>query len=126
MSDTAHLVLEDGTTFTGRAFGAKADATGEVVFTTAMTGYQEALTDPSFAGQILMMTYPLQGNYGVSDFDIESNRVQVRGFVVRRGTFYRTQTLSVLEIPALAEALTPPAKPNPGWRRSTGPPPDEA
>ncbi len=83
MTEAAHLVLEDGTTFRGRSFGAEADATGEVVFTTAMTGYQEALTDPSFAGQILMMTYPLQGNYGVSDFDIESDRVQVRGFVVR-------------------------------------------
>ena len=58
MNETAHLVLEDGTVFTGRAFGANADAHGEVVFTTSMTGYQEALTDPSFAGQILMMTYP--------------------------------------------------------------------
>ncbi len=79
----AHLVLEDGTVFEGKAFGAAADAHGEVVFTTAMTGYQESLTDPSFAGQILVMTYPLQGNYGVNDFDIESRRVQVRGFVVR-------------------------------------------
>ncbi|MCH7579104.1 MAG: carbamoyl phosphate synthase small subunit, partial [Chloroflexi bacterium] len=81
--ETAHLVLEDGTVFTGQAFGAEAEAHGEVVFTTSMTGYQEALTDPSFAGQILMMTYPLQGNYGVSGFDAESNRVQARGFVVR-------------------------------------------
>jgi len=83
MSDRAHLVLEDGSAFAGRAFGATADAHGEVVFTTSMTGYQEALTDPSYAGQILVMTYPLQGNYGVSPFDVESNRVQVRGFVVR-------------------------------------------
>ncbi len=83
MTDTAYLVLEDGSVFDGRAFGATADADGEVVFTTAMTGYQESLTDPSFAGQILVMTYPLQGNYGVNDFDIESRRVQVRGFVVR-------------------------------------------
>jgi carbamoyl-phosphate synthase small subunit len=79
----AHIVLEDGSVFAGRAFGAPAEAHGEVVFTTAMTGYQEALTDPSFAGQILVMTYPLQGNYGVNDFDTESRRVQVRGFVVR-------------------------------------------
>jgi carbamoyl-phosphate synthase small subunit len=79
----AHLVLEDGSVFDGRAFGATTDAHGEVVFTTAMTGYQESLTDPSFAGQILVMTYPLQGNYGVNDFDVESRRVQVRGFVVR-------------------------------------------
>ncbi len=83
MTTRAHLVLEDGSAFAGRAFGATADAHGEVVFTTAMTGYQEALTDPSFAGQILVMTYPLQGNYGVNDFDTESRRVQVRGFVVR-------------------------------------------
>ncbi len=79
----AHLILEDGTVFGGTAFGAAAEATGEVVFTTAMTGYQEALTDPSFAGQILTMTYPLQGNYGVNDLDSESARLQVRGFVVR-------------------------------------------
>jgi carbamoyl-phosphate synthase small subunit len=83
MSDRAHLVLEDGSAFAGRAFGAEAEAHGEVVFTTSMTGYQEALTDPSFAGQILTMTFPLQGNYGVNDFDVESRRVQVRGFVVR-------------------------------------------
>ena len=79
----AHLVLEDGSVFAGRAFGAEAETHGEVVFTTAMSGYQEALTDPSFAGQILTMTFPLQGNYGVNDGDIESRRVQVRGFVVR-------------------------------------------
>src|SRR3990170_3477228 len=83
MTDRAYLVLEDGSVFAGRAFGAEGETHGEVVFTTSMTGYQEALTDPSFAGQILTMTYPLQGNYGTSRFDIESNRVQVRGFVVR-------------------------------------------
>jgi carbamoyl-phosphate synthase small subunit len=83
MITRAHIVLEDGSVFAGRAFGAAADAHGEVVFSTAMTGYQEALTDPSFAGQILVMTYPLQGNYGVNDFDVESRRVQVRGFIVR-------------------------------------------
>jgi carbamoyl-phosphate synthase small subunit len=83
MTTPAHLVLEDGTVFSGRAFGADGEAHGEVVFTTSMTGYQEALTDPSFAGQILTMTYPLQGNYGVNSFDVESRRVQVRGFVVR-------------------------------------------
>jgi len=83
VTSRAYLILEDGSVFAGRAFGATAEAHGEVVFTTSMTGYQEALTDPSFAGQILVMTYPLQGNYGVNDFDIESLRVQVRGFVVR-------------------------------------------
>ena len=83
MTNRAHLVLEDGSVFAGQGFGAEAEAHGEVVFTTSMTGYQEALTDPSFAGQILSMTFPLQGNYGVNRFDTESRRVQVRGFVVR-------------------------------------------
>ena len=79
----ALLVLEDGTTFTGDAFGAPVRSHGEVVFCTAMTGYQEALTDPSFAEQVLVMTYPLQGNYGINEFDVESRRIQVRAFVVR-------------------------------------------
>ena len=79
----ASLALEDGSMFEGDAFGASATASGEVVFSTAMTGYQEALTDPSFAGQILVMTYPLQGNYGINDADIESARIQARAFVVR-------------------------------------------
>jgi len=78
----ALLVLEDGTSFTGRAFGAAARSHGEVVFSTAMTGYQEMLTDPSFAGQILVLTYPLAGNYGINGEDVESRRIQVRGLVV--------------------------------------------
>jgi len=76
-------VLEDGTTYAGDAIGAPATAHGEVVFCTAMTGYQEALTDPSFAEQVLVMTYPLQGNYGINQYDVESRRIQVRAFVVR-------------------------------------------
>ena len=79
----ALLVLEDGTSFEGEAIGAPVRAHGEVVFSTAMTGYQEALTDPSFAEQVLVMTYPLQGNYGVNQYDVESRRIQVRAFVVR-------------------------------------------
>jgi carbamoyl-phosphate synthase small subunit len=79
----ALLVLEDGSVFHGDAIGAAARAHGEVVFCTAMTGYQEALTDPSFAEQVLVMTYPLQGNYGINEFDVESRRIQVRAFVVR-------------------------------------------
>jgi carbamoyl-phosphate synthase small subunit len=79
----ALLVLEDGTVFTGDAIGASERSNGEVVFCTAMTGYQEALTDPSFAEQILVMTYPLQGNYGINELDVESRRIQVRAFVVR-------------------------------------------
>src|SRR3990172_5891464 len=83
MPERAYLVLEDGTFFAGEAFGAPAEATGEVVFNTSMTGYQEALTDPSYAGQMLVMTYPIQGNYGVNDRDDESRRVQVNAFIVR-------------------------------------------
>ena len=83
MTTKALLVLEDGSVFEGRPFGALARTHGEVVFNTSMTGYQEALTDPSYAGQILVMTYPLQGNYGVNRIDVESRRIQVRGFVVR-------------------------------------------
>ncbi len=82
----ARLVLADGRVFEGEAIGAPGRATGEVVFTTSMTGYQEALTDPSYGGQVLVMTYPLQGNYGVNAVDSESGRIQVRGFVVRELT----------------------------------------
>jgi len=82
-SVTAKLALEDGTIFTGRAFGATGSRAGEVVFNTAMTGYQEILTDPSYAGQIVVMTYPLIGNYGVNEDDVESPRPWVEGFVVR-------------------------------------------
>lgn len=79
----AMLALEDGTLVRGRGFGSEGIAEGELVFNTSMTGYVEALTDPSYAGQILMMTYPLIGNYGVSEEDFESEKVQVEGFVVR-------------------------------------------
>ncbi len=79
----AALALEDGTYVEGKAFGAERDAEGEIIFCTAMTGYVEALTDPSYKGQILMMTYPLIGNYGVCREDFESDRVHVEGFVVR-------------------------------------------
>ncbi|HVP05425.1 MAG TPA: glutamine-hydrolyzing carbamoyl-phosphate synthase small subunit [Dehalococcoidia bacterium] len=78
----ALLVLADGTVFRGQAFGAAARSHGEVVFSTAMTGYQEMLTDPSFAGQVLVLTYPLAGNYGINRDDVESKRIQVRGLVV--------------------------------------------
>src|SRR3954464_10561533 len=81
--DIAKLALEDGSVFTGRAFGARGEVDGEVVFNTSMTGYQEILTDPSYHGQIVAMTYPLIGNYGVNSEDCESRRPWVRGFVVR-------------------------------------------
>jgi len=77
------LALEDGTCFAGRAFGASGTRTGEVVFNTSMTGYQEVLTDPSYCGQIVTMTYPLIGNYGVNAEDVESARPQTAGFVIR-------------------------------------------
>jgi carbamoyl-phosphate synthase small subunit len=79
----AKLALEDGTVYTGRAFGAPGERFGEVVFNTSMTGYQEILTDPSYKGQIVTMTYPHIGNYGVNREDEESRRPQVEGFVVR-------------------------------------------
>jgi len=83
MSKKAILVLEDGTVYEGEAFGADTTTYGEVVFNTSMTGYQEMLTDPSYAGQILVPTYPLIGNYGINESDFESKQIQVRGFVVR-------------------------------------------
>jgi len=77
------LALEDGTVFIGRAFGARATVVGEVVFNTAMTGYQEILTDPSYRGQMVVMTCPHIGNVGVNDEDVESDRPQVAAFIVR-------------------------------------------
>jgi carbamoyl-phosphate synthase small subunit len=79
----AILVLEDGATFRGVGFGAAGETFGEVVFNTALSGYQEVLTDPSYHGQIVTMTYPHVGNYGVNPDDVESSRVRVAGFVVR-------------------------------------------
>ena len=78
----ALLVIEDGTVIEGEGFGAEKTVFGELVFNTNMTGYQESLTDPSYKGQILMMTYPLIGNYGANKNDFESNKIQPEGFVV--------------------------------------------
>ncbi|MBA2528191.1 MAG: glutamine-hydrolyzing carbamoyl-phosphate synthase small subunit [Pyrinomonadaceae bacterium] len=82
----AILALEDGRTFRGRSWAAEGEACGEMVFNTSMTGYQEVLTDPSYAGQIVCMTYPLIGNYGVNRADEESDRPWVEGFVVREAS----------------------------------------
>jgi carbamoyl-phosphate synthase small subunit len=79
----AKLALEDGTIYSGRAFGAEGETYGEVVFNTSMTGYQEILTDPSYCGQIVTMTYPLIGNYGINADDVESGKLSIRGFLVR-------------------------------------------
>lgn len=82
----AILVLEDGRTFRGLSFGAEGETFGEIVFNTSMTGYQEILTDPSYAGQIVCMTYPLIGNYGVNDEDVESRRPWAEGLIVRESS----------------------------------------
>ena len=79
----AILALEDGTIFNGRSFTGRWETTGEVVFNTSMTGYQEILTDPSYCGQMVTMTYPLIGNYGVNEVDVESDRIQVKAFLVK-------------------------------------------
>ena len=83
LSSTAKIALEDGTILEGEGFGHETTATGEIVFSTGMTGYVEGLTDPSFKGQIMMSTYPLQGNYGVSEEWYQSGKIQVEGFIVR-------------------------------------------
>src|SRR5579862_1298447 len=85
MSFPAKLALADGTVYTGLSFGAQGEIFGEVVFNTSMTGYQEVLTDPSYKGQIVCMTYPLIGNYGVNTEDRESSRPQVEGLIIREG-----------------------------------------
>lgn len=77
------LALADGTVLTGEAFGAEGETYGEVVFNTSMTGYQEILTDPSYTGQIVTMTYPQIGNYGVNDVDVESDRPRLSGFLIK-------------------------------------------
>jgi len=82
----AILALEDGSVFEGRSFGSPGEKTGELVFNTSMTGYQEILTDPSYKGQIVIMTYPLIGNYGVNEEDIESQRPKVEGFIVKENS----------------------------------------
>ncbi len=90
MPSPAKLALEDGTVFTGTSIGADGEVDGEVCFNTSMTGYQEILTDPSYRGQIVTMTYPQIGNYGVNAEDVESQRPQLAGFVVREHS--RTQS----------------------------------
>jgi carbamoyl-phosphate synthase small subunit len=86
MTQPAKLALEDGTVYTGRSFGAHGEVVGEVCFNTSMTGYQEILTDPSYRGQIVTMTYPEIGNYGINDEDVESSKAHRAGFVVRQNS----------------------------------------
>lgn len=94
----AILVLEDGRTFHGASFGADGESFGEMVFNTSMSGYQEILTDPSYAGQIVAMTYPLIGNYGVNEEDVESRRPWVEGFVVREASRVRSNFRSTASL----------------------------
>ncbi|MBI4837619.1 MAG: carbamoyl phosphate synthase small subunit, partial [Nitrospirae bacterium] len=86
----ALLVLADGTVFEGRNFGFKGETIGEVVFNTSMTGYQEIITDPSYKGQIVVMTYTQIGNYGINDKDVESKQPNVEGFVVKEYLNYNS------------------------------------
>lgn len=111
----ARLLLEDGTLFTGKAFGSTSTSMGEVVFNTGMTGYQEVLSDPSYYGQIVTMTYPLIGNYGINRDDFESIRPFIQGFVVRRheempsnwrAQYTLDQLLKEYDIPGIAEVDT--------------------
>ncbi|RKU18256.1 carbamoyl phosphate synthase small subunit [Candidatus Poribacteria bacterium] len=100
----AILALADGTIFEGEQFGATGETVGEVVFNTSMTGYQEVLTDPSYKGQIVTMTYPLIGNYGCNEADVESIGPQVEGFVVREYSAYHSNWRSKWSLDAyLAE-----------------------
>ena len=102
MSD-ALLVLEDGSIFRGRSVGARGTTFGEMVFNTALTGYQEVLTDPSYHGQIVAMTYPHQGNYGLNDVDAEAPRPWVRGFVMRDACYKPSSWRSEESLPAYLE-----------------------
>ncbi|MGL5258310.1 MAG: glutamine-hydrolyzing carbamoyl-phosphate synthase small subunit [Proteocatella sp.] len=94
----AKLILENHMIFEGKAFGYLQECVGEVVFNTGMTGYQEVLTDPSYYGQIVTMTYPLIGNYGINLEDIESNSPKVRGFIVREKSNYPNNFRCELEL----------------------------
>ncbi len=94
----AKLILENGVKFKGNAFGCLKESVGEVVFNTGLTGYQEILTDPSYYGQIVTMTYPLIGNYGINLEDMESKSPKVRGFIVREKCSFSSNFRSEVEL----------------------------
>ncbi len=115
MNKQARLILQDGSEFHGTHFGAETSVFGEVVFNTSMTGYQEMLTDPSYAGQIVVPTYPLIGNYGINQRDVESRNIQVSGFAVHKHSTHPSHSLSTMtlndylnsqEIPGISEIDT--------------------
>ena len=110
----AKLALEDGTVFTGKAFGAVGEVEGEVCFNTSMTGYQEILTDPSYRGQIVTMTYPEIGNCGINAEDVESRRPQLAGFIVREQAAARATSA-----PMASCTTTSSATASSGWKAST-------
>jgi carbamoyl-phosphate synthase small subunit len=96
--EKAVLILEDGTFFEGQALGARGEAFGEVVFNTSITGYQEVLTDPSYRGQMVTMTYPLIGNYGIVPDDMESRGAWLSGFIVREAAVRRSNWRSTMDL----------------------------
>ena len=98
MGKQAFLILEDGSWYEGEAFGSEASSYGEVVFNTSMTGYQEILTDPSYAGQIVIPTYPMVGNYGINGENMESRGTHVAGFAVREHSLHPSHTLSTMTL----------------------------
>lgn len=99
------LYLQDGTIFTGKGFGAKGTSVGELVFNTSLTGYQEILTDPSYAGQIITMTYPLIGNYGINSAENESSKVYARGFVAKVISETPSNHLSEVTLQSMMEEM---------------------
>ncbi len=98
MNNKTKLVLENGISFIGNSLGAKGETIGEICFNTGMTGYQEILTDPSYCGQIITMTYPHIGNYGTNDNDIESNNIHAAGFIIKEETIYPSNYRSTKSI----------------------------
>src|SRR5574344_1931110 len=104
----ARLILENGMIFEGNAFGHLKESVGEVVFTTGMTGYQEVLTDPSYYGQMVCMTYPLVGNYGISEADMESARVHCSAFLVKECCKQPSNWQSVMALPAFLQKFDRP------------------
>ncbi|MQF97934.1 MAG: glutamine-hydrolyzing carbamoyl-phosphate synthase small subunit [SAR202 cluster bacterium] len=98
MIKPAYLVLQDGSFYEGESFGSNDTAIGELVFNTSMTGYQEMLTDPSYSGQIVMPTYPIIGNYGINENDMESNSIKVSGFVVREHCLDPSHSTSIMNL----------------------------
>ena len=106
MSRDAYVLLEDGTRFDGLACAADTHAVGEIVFTTSMSGYQEAMTDPSYAGQLIAFTYPQIGNYGVNESAMESGRIHARAAIMRAAVDYADAPSATAGLADLADAST--------------------